>query len=236
MNLYPSIFQRRSCRKYTLQPLEEKFLKEIERAIAGFEPLFPECPLQWRFTNKVKGRFYVEAPHYIIISGQGSPNERENAGFLFEQLVLWFDAMEIGCVWLGESKDAETPPLKDDMIAIGFGLTAEPVHRTGEQFKRKPIEQITNTPEDPCMQAVHLAPSGLNLQPWYLEKQGDKVLIYKQKLKPPLSLFYKHSDLDMGIALCHYALACKETGKPFRFSRSAALKEKAGFLPFGVIE
>ena len=67
-------------------------------------------------------------------------------------------------------------------------------------------------------------------------KQGDKVLIYKQKLKPPLSLFYKHSDLDMGIALCHYALACKETGKPFRFSRSAALKEKAGFLPFGVIE
>lgn len=236
MNLYASISQRKSCRKYDLKPLNQEIMEQIENAVKGFEPLTPEAPLQWRFTTKVKGRFHVEAPHYLIISGQGRPGEMENAGFLFEQLALWFDGMEIGCVWLGESKDAQTGGLDGDIIAIGFGYTAEPVHRAKAQFKRKPIDKITNAPEDVCMQAVHLAPSGMNLQPWYFEGQNEKVYVYKQKLKPPLSLLYKLSDIDMGIALCHYALACKEIGKPFHFSRSIKLPKKAGFLPFGIIE
>ncbi len=235
MNLYASISQRRSCRKYDLTPLNQEMMGKIESAIMGFDPLFPESPLNWRFTNKVKGRFHVEAPHYVIISGRGNQGEMESAGFLFEQLVLWFDAMELGCVWLGESKDAEVR-LKGDLIAIGFGSPTEPVHRTKEQFKRKPIDKITNVPDDVCMQAVHLAPSGMNTQPWYFERQADKIAIYKQKLRPPISLFYKLSDIDMGIALCHYALACKEIGKRFHFLRSTALPDKAGFLPFGVID
>ena len=235
MNLYASISQRKSCRKYDLHPLKQEILEEIQNAVLGFEPLFPDLPLQWRFTKKVKGRFHVEAPHYVIISGQGKPGEMEHAGFLFQQLVLWFDAMDIGCVWLGASKDAETTDIKDDIIAIGFGFTTEPVHRTKEQFKRKPIEKITNVPDDFCMQAVRLAPSGMNTQPWYFEQHTDQVHVYKQKLKPPISLIYKHADIDMGIALCHYALACKESGKSFCFSRSAALPDKAGFLPFGII-
>lgn len=235
MNLYASISQRKSCRKYDLQPLNQEIMEEIENAIQGFEPLFPESPLEWRFTRKVKGKFHVEAPHYVMISGQGKPGELENAGFLFEQLALWFDAMEIGCVWLGESKDAESAGSKEDIIAIGFGRTTESVHRTREQFKRKTIEKITNAPDDICMQAVRLAPSGMNLQPWYFEQQNDIICVYKQKLKPPISFLYKHTDIDMGIALCHYALACKEIGKQFHFSRSTALQDKTGFLPFGII-
>lgn len=236
MNLYASIAKRKCCRKYDLQLLNQEILEKIADAIEHFTPLFPNVPIQWRFTNKVKGRFHVEAPHYIIISGQGNPSEKENAGFLFQQLVLWFDAMEIGCVWLGESKDAQTARSKEDLIAIGFGSPKEPVHRTKEQFKRKPIDKITNTPQDECIQAVRLAPSGMNLQPWYFEKDSERVLVYQQKLKPPVSLLYKHTDIDMGIALCHYALACKERGKSFFFTRSTALPDKAGFLPFGIIE
>lgn len=236
MNLYASIAQRKTCRNYDLQPLKREIMEKIESAIISFEPLFPDVPLKWRFTNKVKGRFHVEAPHYVIISGQGKPGEKENAGFLFEQLVLWFDAMEIGCVWLGESKDAETASSNGDIIAIGFGCAKAPVHRTREQFKRKPIDKITNAPDDVCMQAVHLAPSGMNMQPWYFEQQSDKVLVYKQKLKLPISLLYKHTDIDMGIALCHYALACKEIGKQFHFSHKTALHGKPGYFPFGIIE
>lgn len=235
MNLYASIAQRKTCRKYDLQPLAQEVLEKIENAIQSFESLYPDSPLQWRFTDKVKGRFHVEAPHYVIISGTGKSRDKENAGFLFEQLVLWFDAMGLGCVWLGESKDAVAAG-EGDLIAIGFGNAIEPVHRAKEDFKRKPIDKITNAPDDACMQAVHFAPSGMNLQPWYFNRQDGRVLVYQQKRKPPFSFLYKLSDLDMGIALCHYALACKETGKPFQFTRTEALPEKAGFVPFGVIE
>lgn len=236
MNLYHSIAQRKSCRKYDMQPLKQEELTAIEEAIKGFAPLYPGMPVQYRFARKVKGLYHVEAPHYLIISGQGKPEEAENIGFVFEQLVLWFDAMELGCVWLGESKDAESAKdTRGDVITIAFGRSPESVHRTMEQFKRKPIADITNAPGDPCIQAAHLAPSGLNTQPWYFDKKDGKVYVYQRKLGLPVSLLYKHSNTDMGIGLCHYALACKETGKPFQFTRTTELPGKSGYVPFGIL-
>lgn len=236
MNLYHSIPQRKSCRKYDMQPLGQDFFDEIEEAVQGFDRLYPDVPLKHRFTRKVRGQFKAEAPHYLIVSGQGKPGELENTGFLFQQLVLWFDTREIGSVWLGSSKDAEGTKTGQDIIVLAFGRPTEQLHRTKDQFKRDPIESITNAPEDLCIQAAHLAPSGMNTQPWYFQKQNEKVLVYEKKLKPPVSLVYKLSDIDMGIGLCHYALACKETGKTFRFSHQTALPKKPGYKPFGIIE
>ncbi len=236
MDLYRSISQRKSCRKYNMQPLDQAVFDQIESALQSFEQLYSDTPLKHRFTKKVKGRFKVEAPHYLIVTGQGKPGEMENTGFLFQQLMLWFDAHEIGSVWLGASKDTEVDETGQDIIALAFGLSTEPIHRALDQFKREPIEAITNAPDDVCIQAAHLAPSGMNTQPWYFEKHEEKVLVYKKKLKPPISLAYKLSDIDMGIGLCHYALACKEAGKTFLFSRQKELPAKSGFVPFGIIE
>lgn len=145
----------------------------------------------------------------MIISGQGKPKEREHDGFLFQQLVLWFDTMALGCAWLGESKDAEKSRTKSDIITIAFGNTIEPAHRTREQIKRKPMEAITNVPEDAFMQAAHLAPSGMNTQPWYSERRQDAVLVYQQKLKPPSRCF-------TGIRISTWASPCATTSWPAR--------------------
>lgn len=232
MNLFNSINRRKSCRNYTGQPFGKEQLEEIREAINGFEPLYPDVPLEYRFITQAKGMFKVQAPHYLIVSGQGKEKESENAGFLFEQLILWFDAQNIGSVWLGKTKDIENPSEKD-IIAIAFGQTNEPVHRGENEFKRKPINQISNAPEDACIQAVHLAPSGMNLQPWYFEKSCDKILVYKQNLKPPVSLVYRKTEFDMGIALCHYMLACKHFDKPFDFNRKDGETHKKGYRLFG---
>lgn len=232
MDLFDSINRRKSCRNYIQQPFGEEQLEEIRGAINGFEPLYPDVPLEYRFVTKAKGIFKVQAPHYLIISGQGKEKESENAGFLFQQLILWLDAHHIGSVWLGKTKDMEEPNSKD-IIAIAFGQTKESVHRSKDGFKRKIIHEITNAPEDSCIQAVHLAPSGMNLQPWYLEKSGDKILLYKQSLKPLLSLVYKKTEVDMGIALCHYALACRHFDKPFAFHRKDGEANKKGYRLFG---
>lgn len=232
MDLFDSISRRKSCRNYMGQPFGEEQLEKIRVAINGFEPLYPDVPLEFRFVTKAKGIFKVQAPHYLIISGQGKEKELENAGFLFEQLILWFDAQNIGSVWLGKTKDIEDPNDKD-IITIAFGQAQGSVHRSEDEFRRKPINEITNAPEDTCIQAVHLAPSGMNLQPWYLEKSGDKVLIYKQNLKPPVSLLYRKTEVDMGIALCHYALACRHFDKPFVFNRKDGETNKKGYRLFG---
>lgn len=234
MDLYDAIAQRQSCRKYDMQPLPATFFPEMDAAIQGFDPLYPDVRLTHRIAPGIKGRFGVTAPHYLVITGQGKAGEAESAGFLYEQLVLWLSARDIGSVWLGGSK--ATDASGGDIITIGFGRSTESIHRNISGFKRKPMAEITNAPDNPCLEAVHLAPSGINLQPWYFDRQADgSLLLYRQKLKPPYSLIYKHVDLDMGIALCHYALAAKHLGKPFSFARSTQGAEKKGYTPFGII-
>ena len=231
-HLYDSIARRKSCRKYDMQPLPSETIDQILVALEGFEPLYPDMPLSHRLVSTVKGHFSIQAPHYLVISGQGREGELENAGFLYEQFVLWLDTQALGSVWLGASKDIDATP--HDIIVIAFGRPEEPVHREPSAFQRKPIEKITNAPEDPCIQAVHLAPSGMNAQPWYLEKNAEAVTLYKQHLKPPLSMLYNLVDLDLGIALCHYALAAKNLGKAFSFQREKQTSEGKQ-TPFGII-
>ena len=225
-----------------MEPLPAETLDAILNVVKECKPLYPAgfapakaVPLECRFAEKTRGLFNIKAPHYLIISGRGEAGEKECAGFLFEQLVLWLDTQDIGCVWLGSSRETERGRNKNDIIALALGRTAEPVHRSKDAFIRKPIAEITNAPDDVCIQAAHLAPSGMNLQPWYFEKNGDKIALYQKKLNPPASFLYRHTELDMGIALCHYALACDAAGKPFTFTRTAEMRAKPGFVPFGVI-
>lgn len=235
MELYDSIWQRKSCRTFIDEQLPAEIHSAIKEAIAGFDRLYPDVSLSYRFFDKAMGKFKVDAPHYLMIEGTGNKREQESAGFLFEQLSLWFDMHNIGSVWLGSTMDSQKGSKGSDILAIAFGKSSESIHRAADEFSRKNIHEITNVPDDILMQAVHIAPSGMNTQPWYFEKLDNEIYVYLQKLKLPLSLIYKHTQVDMGIALCHYALAAKHEGKSFSFKRSENLSEKKGFIPFGII-
>ncbi len=171
MDLYHSISRRKSCRKYTQEPLTTSQLDEIKNALDSCEPLYPDAPITYRFTSETKGMFHVKAPHYLVFSGTGKDGEQENAGFIGQKLMLWLDAHELGGVWLGASRDATKQHTKRDIIVLAFGKPEGTPHRKRSEFKRKPISEITNALEDECIKAVHLAPSGMNTQPWYLEKK-----------------------------------------------------------------
>lgn len=236
MDLFDAISRRKSCRKYILEPLSDAQLKEIEVALDSFEPLFKDVALSYRFVRETKGMFHVLAPHYLIISGAGKEGEPENAGFIGQQLVLWLSSRGLGSVWLGASRDASTSHKRSDIIIIALGKTETSPYRDPSEFKRKDISEVTNAVDDKCIQSMHLAPSGLNVQPWYFEKTSDKLLIYRQILKPPISLAYKLTQVDMGIALSHYMIACKHYHKPFKFHLGGKAESKKGYTYFGYID
>jgi len=199
-------------------------LKGILNAIDGFISLYPAVTLDWGFTERMKGPFKVDALHYLINSGQGKKGEAESAGFLFQQPM---HLNGIGSVWLGGPKDVEINPA--GIVATAFGEPKEVIRRQRSEFRRKPIAKIINSPDDPS----HLAPSGLNPQPWYWEKTDDRLLLPKRLLKLPISLFYKLTEVDLGIALCHYALAYSHFYNPFIFKRHGAKSSNKGFQLFG---
>ncbi|MDR0929176.1 MAG: hypothetical protein LBM74_05620 [Oscillospiraceae bacterium] len=236
MQLYQAIARRQSTRRYDPAPLPEAFLKEMEAAIADFAPLYPDLPIHHRLTMQVRGMLSVRAPQYLILSGQGAPGEKEQAGFLYEQLVLWLDLQGIGSVWLGGTRDKQINPHGQDLITLAFGRAQGAVHREKSGFKRKPIAEITNAPDDPCIQAAHLAPSAINVQPWYFMKDASGVSVYRRALRPPLSLVYTFGDFDMGIALAHYAVAARQFGQGFAFLRGTEhCAPMAGYEGFGRI-
>ena len=233
MDLFNSISKRKACRNYISEPFSQLELEEVKEVIKSFEPLFPDVPLDYRFVTETKGMFHVKAPHYLVISGKGEEGERENAGFIGQQLMLWLNARGLGGVWLGASRDASKNRKPSDIIVIAFGKVDGSPNRELSEFKRKDISEITNDTEDKGIKAIHLAPSGMNIQPWYFEKRAEKLLVYRQILKPPKSLVYKLTRVDMGIALCHYAVASWHYGADFDFQPGGSGPEKKGYEYFG---
>lgn len=218
-----------------MKTLNQEFFENLNNAMKEFKTLSDGVKFDYHFSNKVKGLYHVEAPHYLIIKSQNLPSEQVEVGYFFEQLILWFDSNDIGSVWLGASKDFNADKNDKTVAVIAFGKANDSVHRNLENFSRKSINAITNTPEDVCIEAVRLAPSGMNTQPWFFEKLDDKIFVYKKKLSLPISLLYHKSDIDMGIALCHYSLACREFGQKFSFVFDTKMPAKNGYEPFGII-
>ncbi|HIT91155.1 MAG TPA: nitroreductase, partial [Candidatus Merdenecus merdavium] len=70
MNLYETIFVRRSVRSYSMEPLENKTMNEIMKFQKELIPLFPDIVTKIEVINalekpgQIKGLFKVKAPYY----------------------------------------------------------------------------------------------------------------------------------------------------------------------------
>ena len=218
MDLYGQIFLRKSCRKYSMTALTEAQLQEMEAFIPTMRPLFPEVEIRHRLVGpeQIKGLLAPKAPHYLILSGKSGPYRELAAGFLFQQLDLYLSSQGFGTCWLGAAKGRDVPFGKDDILAISFGKAVGSHVRTREDFKRKGLDEIASG-EDPRLEAARLAPSGINGQPWYFIVQDGVIHVYQAVSGKLRAMFYDLEELDVGIALCHLALATEALGGHFRF-------------------
>jgi len=166
-------------------------------------------------------------------------------GYSFESVVLYAQALGIGTVWLGGTMnrsafEAAMELAPDEMMPcaspLGYAATKMSVRETvmrkgvkaderlpfGELFFDGSFEKPL-TPEkagslaEP-LEMVRLAPSAVNRQPWRVIVKDNMVHFYLKRSKG----FKTEGNLDMqmidmGIALCHFALSAKEEGLDIRF-------------------
>jgi nitroreductase len=82
-------------------------------------------------------------------------------------------------------------------------------------FKRNPAKDIIigDAASDNLIEAVRIAPSAVNLQPWLIEKTGNRYNFY---LRPPKSIMDKMIGkmryIDIGIAMAHLFIQAKADG------------------------
>lgn len=187
--------------------------------------------------------FIRGAAGYIIGAVERGPRDMEDFGYLMEQAVLAATAAGLGTCWLGGSftkssfagriaaASGETVPA---VAAVGHAVSAMSAsHRRlpAEQLffhgrSGRPLAAAEAGPYALPLEMVRLAPSASNKQPWRIIRDGDAWHFYLARTKGygKGSLIFRLLDLadlqrvDLGIAMCHFALAAGELGLSGRWS------------------
>jgi nitroreductase len=217
MELYDTIFKRKSIRKYDPTPLDSKRHEEISRNLQSLKPMFGDIKTEFKIilADQVTRKLRNNAPHYVAAFSEAKGSYKVNIGFMLQQMDLYFSASGLGSCWLAipqPTKEVTDSSNLEFIILMSFGNSKETLYRTSvSEFHRKSLSDITNIEgANDLLEPVLLAPSGVNLQNWYFT--GDKNAIHAYSAKPSFLrniVGGSYYPINMGIALYHLQLAAE---------------------------
>jgi hypothetical protein len=171
-----------------------------------------------------------------VVAGSGYA---EDYGYCMEKAILEATRLGLGTVWLGgmlsRSKFGAKLAIKTNEVVPAVSPVGMPTDKRSlsdrlirgfaSSAKRKPFEEIffKGSSLDPLtesaaaaqkdlLQAVRWAPSASNKQPWRLVLDGAVTHFYLDEDKLYNSKFVgvRIQGIDMGIAMAHYELVCRD--------------------------
>ena len=224
-NLYETIFRRKSIRRYDPAPLDGNTLTKIMAHTNALKPLYDSIKIEMKLLSQkdVKSLFQAKAPHYLAVFSEAKDRYLTNAGFMLQQMDLFFSANGIGSCWQGIPKPTKEIVKRSKLefiILLAFGKAKERLHRENvSEFPRKPFWGITNLKvADSLMEPAQLAPSAMNRQPWFFTGSASTIHVYRVKSNFLTALMLDKMDkISIGISICHMWLAAKHFGKEVEF-------------------
>ncbi len=255
MELFDAICKRKSIRKYSSERLPEARLSEIENIIKATDRLYNNIDLNiqlvkdsermQRTMKGIIGNFgKILAPHYLIITSEAKDGYLENAGFAVEGIVLKLTSMGIATCWMGGH-------VKEDILRAEFGIGSRKnlvvflalgypenadnfIRKDPSEAKRKAISDFVIGSMDDTwkkiMDAVRIAPSAANSQPWRFVFASGVIHVFCMK---PSNFIMKRffgtiNRVDMGIALRHVDIAAKHLSSEVRFEKLVLTESESG--------
>lgn len=227
-----------------LKSIEQK-TGEISRGLLGTAMEFSLVNLHDFSNRKLKlGTYgFIQGARHFI-AGQVKPSREAflDYGCVMENLILEFTRMGLGTCWLGGTFDrgefAKAISLKKGCVIpaitpVGFatssrGLGDRIIRLGAGSNNRLPRERlffdkVTGLPVDfpdshpysHILDAVRLAPSASNNQPWRIVADGSEFRFYIAR-KPGYQKAFSGIDLqmiDIGIAMAHFDQVAREYDK-----------------------
>ncbi len=182
---------------------------------------------------------------YIAGKMHRVPHVEEAFGYSFEKIVLFAESQGLGTTWIAGTmkRDAfeNAMELTGDEVMPCVSPLGTPAARMSlrEVMMRKGIRADTRmdfgelffdgsftaplTPEKAgrladAFEAVRLAPSAVNKQPWRIVLCGDTAHFYEKRSKGYVAADgWDLQKVDLGIALCHFELAARDSGSALSF-------------------
>ena len=182
---------------------------------------------------------------YIAGKMLRAPHAEEAFGYAFEKIVLFAESLGVGTTWIAGTMDrqaferavrleegevmpcvsplgyaAKKMSLRETMMRKG--VRADSRLEFSALFFRgsfdSPLSPASAGDLAPALEAVQLAPSAVNKQPWRVVLCENKAHFYlKHNRGRTPDGGWDVQKVDMGIALCHFALAAAQCGKHVSF-------------------
>ena len=221
MPIADMIPRRRSVRAYKAEAIDASTLADLRAYMDGLVPLIPGVKIVGRIIPTDHGTYWQKwkTPHFIAIFSDGSDEGLLNVGFMYQQLDLYAQSKGLGTCWVGLGSLTDAEPVPEGMklaVMMAVGIPDGVAERTPADFKRKGMSEITDQPDE-RLEALRLAPSATNSQPWYVTHEGDTLHIWREELGLiKQRTLGRMNKIDMGIGLCHLYVENRAT---FRFWR-----------------
>ena len=205
--------------------------------------------------------FIKGATGFLVGAVRRGPRDLEDYGYLLEEVVLHATGLGLGTCWLGGTFTRSTftsrfggvdrDEVMPAVVSIGHPGDdgTERIREREEGTRRLPPDELFfaddfGKPLDGeraggfagALEAVRMAPSATNKQPWRLVRRGGDWHFYLLRTKgygkgSPWFKLLRIADLqrvDLGIAMCHFALVARESGRSGRW-----VVEDPGLAPPG---
>lgn len=219
-----------------------------------------ECKLLYAKQNKLSCPVVSGTDLYVGAKVKRVPYMEEAFGYSFEMLVLYAQSLGIGTVWIGGTMDraaferamnlgeeermpcvsplgypAKKKSLKENMmrkaIKADSRLPFETIFFDGTYGTPLTEEKAGQLAEP--LEMVRWAPSAVNKQPWRVVVSENAAHFYLKRNKGFISdAAGDMQKIDLGIALCHFALSAEESGLDVRFDINDPGIEKEGDVEY----
>ncbi len=188
----------------------------------------------------LKSPVIVGTDAYIAGKLLRMPYAEEAFGYSFEKIVLFAESLGIGTTWIAGTMDRaafeQAMELVDGEVMPCVSPLGYPAKKMSvrEAMMRKGVKADSRFPFETlffdgsfdtpltretagklydALEAVRLAPSAVNKQPWRAVVCGDNVHFYEKRNKGYVSENgWDLQKIDLGIALSHFELVAKESG------------------------
>jgi nitroreductase len=192
------------------------------------------------------------APGFLAGAVRGGGGALEDYGYALERIVLALSVMGLGTCWLAgtyrRGDFADRLGLAADEILPAVTPVGHPAARPSPidtllragagSARRRAWEALFSVSRSDagawalCLDAVRLAPSAANDQPWRIAKEPGRPVFHLGIAGPAGGRSPRR--LDAGIAMCHFALVAAERGLPGQWIRPSH-GARNPLLPPGVI-
>ena len=174
MNMYDTIFSRKSIRKYYQERIEWEVLDDILQFADKLPMLYDGIKVEYKLVSNIEenqgfnGPFTVKAPYYIVLSSEKKENYLLNSGYIMQHISLYIESKGLGTCFMGGASPGiglKKTIRYDYVITLAFGKPKCEPYRDPMDAKRLPENELVVYKEEvswdihKLLEAARLAPS-----------------------------------------------------------------------------